>query len=138
MLQQYKGVQFAKKRLKNCSEILLPVSPPPPSSRLIIPLLGAQPLQMQFKQTRFVFPCRPSYYELQIDGGSLQKQKSSGLCVSTGTGSTAWSFNICRLHPAATEALIKVVQDVIKEKNKLFQFQFNQDVIDKGKFMFST
>lgn len=33
---------------------------------------------------------RTTYYELQIDDQPIRKQKSSGIIVSTGTGSTAW------------------------------------------------
>ena len=50
----------------------------------------------------FIAEClsaRVSYYEMSIDGGRQFKQKSSGLCVSTGTGSTSWTYNINKLTP---------------------------------------
>lgn len=33
---------------------------------------------------------RVSYYELQVDSGPSMKQKSSGMTICTGTGSTSW------------------------------------------------
>jgi NAD+ kinase len=36
----------------------------------------------------------PSYFEISVNGGKPQKIKCSGLLVSTGTGSTAWSQNV--------------------------------------------
>lgn len=33
---------------------------------------------------------RASYYEISVDDGPWEKQKSSGLNVCTGTGSKAW------------------------------------------------
>lgn len=39
-------------------------------------------------------PCPPSgrasYYEISVDDGPWEKQKSSGLSICTGTGSKAW------------------------------------------------
>ncbi|VDK17840.1 unnamed protein product [Anisakis simplex] len=40
---------------------------------------------------------RVSYYDVQIDDGPMLRQKSSGLTVSTGTGSTSWNYNINRV-----------------------------------------
>lgn len=34
--------------------------------------------------------CRASYYEISVDDGPWEKQKSSGLSICTGTGSKAW------------------------------------------------
>ena len=34
---------------------------------------------------------------------------SSGLCLSTGTGSTSWTFNINKLTQQAVEALLRIV-----------------------------
>lgn len=33
---------------------------------------------------------RASYYEISVDDGPWEKQKSSGLSICTGTGSKAW------------------------------------------------
>ena len=33
---------------------------------------------------------RVSYYDVQLDDGPLIKQKSSGMTICTGTGSTSW------------------------------------------------
>ncbi|KAL3085062.1 hypothetical protein niasHS_010131 [Heterodera schachtii] len=40
---------------------------------------------------------RVSYYDVQVDNGPLTKQKSSGMTICTGTGSTSWHYNINRL-----------------------------------------
>ena len=37
---------------------------------------------------------RVSYYQMSIDDGPREKQKSSGVTVCTGTGSTSWFFHI--------------------------------------------
>ena len=76
---------------------------------------------------------RPSYYEFQIDGGPLEKQKSSGLCISTGTGSTAWSYNICRLHPDATEHLLRVTRDVLRKRNQNSDLLVDEGLVEQGK-----
>lgn len=55
---------------------------------------------------------RASYYEISVDDGPWEKQKSSGVNVCTGTGSKAWSCNINKL---ASQA----VEDVLKIGNKL-------------------
>uniref|UniRef100_A0A8C2I6L0 NAD kinase 2, mitochondrial n=1 Tax=Cyprinus carpio TaxID=7962 RepID=A0A8C2I6L0_CYPCA len=46
---------------------------------------------------------RASYYEISIDDGPWEKQKSSGLSICTGTGSKAWSYNINKLVEQAVE-----------------------------------
>lgn len=52
---------------------------------------------------------RVSYYELSIDGCSPFKQKSSGLCVSSGTGSSSWTYNINKLtHQTVVELMSAV------------------------------
>uniref|UniRef100_F6Q548 NAD(+) kinase n=1 Tax=Ciona intestinalis TaxID=7719 RepID=F6Q548_CIOIN len=60
----------------------------------------------------------PSYYEFQVDDGPPEKQKSSGICVSTGTGSTAWSYNICRLHKESVRSVLEAASDIASNNNK--------------------
>ncbi|XP_041110794.1 NAD kinase 2, mitochondrial-like isoform X2 [Polyodon spathula] len=55
---------------------------------------------------------RASYYEISVDDGPWEKQKSSGVNVCTGTGSKAWSCNINKL-------AFQAVEDVLKIGNKL-------------------
>ncbi|KAK6492948.1 NAD kinase 2 [Huso huso] len=55
---------------------------------------------------------RASYYEISVDDGPWEKQKSSGVNVCTGTGSKAWSCNINKL-------AFQAVEDVLKMGNKL-------------------
>ena len=45
------------------------------------------------------FPCSASYYELTVGASDRDKQKSSGLLIFTGSGSTAWAYNINRVTP---------------------------------------
>uniref|UniRef100_A0A3B5KU69 NAD kinase 2, mitochondrial n=1 Tax=Xiphophorus couchianus TaxID=32473 RepID=A0A3B5KU69_9TELE len=54
---------------------------------------------------------RASYYEISVDGGPWEKQKSSGLSVCTGTGSKAWSFNINKLAEQSVEEVLRIVTD---------------------------
>ena len=54
---------------------------------------------------------RVSYYELALDKGERTKVKSSGLCVSTGTGSTSWTFNINKLTHQSVGDLLKLIQE---------------------------
>ncbi|XP_012675216.1 NAD kinase 2, mitochondrial isoform X2 [Clupea harengus] len=51
---------------------------------------------------------RASYYEISIDNGPWEKQKSSGLSICTGTGSKAWSYNINKLAEQAVEDVLKI------------------------------
>uniref|UniRef100_A0A4W6DH30 NAD kinase 2, mitochondrial n=1 Tax=Lates calcarifer TaxID=8187 RepID=A0A4W6DH30_LATCA len=51
---------------------------------------------------------RASYYEISVDDGPWEKQKSSGLSICTGTGSKAWSYNINKLAEQAVEEVLKI------------------------------
>nr|XP_046231375.1 NAD kinase 2, mitochondrial isoform X3 [Scatophagus argus] len=51
---------------------------------------------------------RASYYEISVDDGPWEKQKSSGLSICTGTGSKAWSYNINKLVEQAVEEVLKI------------------------------
>ncbi|XP_077137756.1 NAD kinase 2, mitochondrial isoform X2 [Ranitomeya variabilis] len=53
---------------------------------------------------------RASYYEISVDDGPWEKQKSSGLNVCTGTGSKAWSYNINKMAPQTVEEILHVVK----------------------------
>lgn len=52
---------------------------------------------------------RVSYFGLSLDGGAWTKVKSSGLCVSTGTGSTSWHLSINRITEQSVEELVKLL-----------------------------
>ena len=45
----------------------------------------------------FVY-CSSSYYEFSHDGSPSERQKSSGLLVYTGSGSTSWSVDHLIMH----------------------------------------
>ncbi|XP_072517866.1 NAD kinase 2, mitochondrial isoform X3 [Salminus brasiliensis] len=68
---------------------------------------------------------RASYYEISIDDGPWEKQKSSGLSICTGTGSKAWSYNINKLVEQAVEDVLRIG----KAKTGL-DFPLNQEVIE--------
>ncbi|KAG8456708.1 hypothetical protein GDO86_002478 [Hymenochirus boettgeri] len=53
---------------------------------------------------------RASYYEISIDDGPWEKQKSSGLNVCTGTGSKAWSYNINKMARQSVEEILSIVR----------------------------
>ncbi|XP_011799752.1 PREDICTED: NAD kinase 2, mitochondrial isoform X2 [Mandrillus leucophaeus] len=56
-----------------------------------------------------------SYYEISVDDGPWEKQKSSGLNLCTGTGSKAWSFNINRVATQAVEDVLNIVTNEYNE-----------------------
>ncbi|KAM6230665.1 NAD kinase 2, mitochondrial isoform 2-T2 [Porphyrio hochstetteri] len=53
---------------------------------------------------------RASYYEISVDDGPWEKQKSSGLNVCTGTGSKAWSYNINKVAHQAVEEILNIAK----------------------------
>lgn len=67
-----------------------------------------------------------AYYELRCDGGQPEKQKSSGLLVYTGTGSTSWYVIIthtpCRLQFKSISVLMFSTGRAYNV-NKLMPFQ---------------
>ncbi|XP_059062496.1 NAD kinase 2, mitochondrial isoform X2 [Achroia grisella] len=52
---------------------------------------------------------RVSLLRLQIDNGKWTQTKSSGLCVTTGTGSTSWHFSINCLRTHSVLELMKIL-----------------------------
>ena len=60
---------------------------------------------------------------MEIKGSKIEKQKSSGICICTGTGSTAWSYNICSLHKETIKKLIKFlpISDVDTCQDKMIE-----------------
>ncbi|VDM59353.1 unnamed protein product [Angiostrongylus costaricensis] len=54
---------------------------------------------------------RVSYYEIQIDNGKMTKQKSSGIAICTGTGSTSWYFNINKLTEQCVSDLLRITSE---------------------------
>ncbi|XP_053304100.1 NAD kinase 2, mitochondrial isoform X3 [Spea bombifrons] len=76
---------------------------------------------------RFTFSLhRASYYEISVDDGPWEKQKSSGLNVCTGTGSKAWSYNINKIAPQSVEDVLKIVKN-----HQHLDFQLDSDVIER-------
>lgn len=54
---------------------------------------------------------RVSYLQMAIDGSeTFTKTKSSGLCVSTGTGSTSWLTSTNRLSVKNVKTLLEIVE----------------------------
>ncbi|KAM3937515.1 NAD kinase 2, mitochondrial isoform 2-T2 [Leptodactylus fuscus] len=69
---------------------------------------------------------RASYYEISVDDGPWEKQKSSGLNVCTGTGSKAWSYNINKMAPQSTEEILNIVKC-----RKIANLTVDGDVIER-------
>lgn len=67
---------------------------------------------------------RASYYEISVDDGTWEKQKSSGLNVCTGTGSKAWSYNINKIAPQS-------VEDVLSIAKSYQAFHLDSNLIEK-------
>uniref|UniRef100_A0A0N4ZCH0 NAD(+) kinase n=1 Tax=Parastrongyloides trichosuri TaxID=131310 RepID=A0A0N4ZCH0_PARTI len=55
---------------------------------------------------------RVSYYEVSINNEKAIKQKSSGLSICSGTGSTAWHYSINRLNGNKLESIIHVLESM--------------------------
>jgi NAD+ kinase len=51
---------------------------------------------------------RVSYYQMSVDDGPFFRQKSSGIIICTGTGSTSWCFNINKLSSLSLHKLFKI------------------------------
>ncbi|XP_041666520.1 NAD kinase 2, mitochondrial isoform X1 [Cheilinus undulatus] len=69
---------------------------------------------------------RASYYEISVDDGPWEKQKSSGLSICTGTGSKAWSYNINKLTEQAVEEVLKIGKSLTG-----LEIPVNRDLIEK-------
>ncbi|OPJ82482.1 NAD kinase 2, mitochondrial isoform B [Patagioenas fasciata monilis] len=69
---------------------------------------------------------RASYYEISVDDGPWEKQKSSGLNVCTGTGSKAWSYNINKVAYQAVEEILKIA-----EKHGGLNMPLNVELVQK-------
>ncbi|PIO05426.1 hypothetical protein COT47_04865 [Candidatus Woesearchaeota archaeon CG08_land_8_20_14_0_20_43_7] len=72
---------------------------------------------------------KSSYYELSIDGNSYEKQKSSGILVCTGSGSTAWFYNEAKLDPADVKTLLLPNLNVSDSMIKSLTDDYNQSHI---------
>ena len=49
-----------------------------------------------------------SFYELMVDDGHWQKQKSSGIIICPGTGSTSWHLNVNHISFQAVQEILEV------------------------------
>jgi len=52
---------------------------------------------------------RVSYYQMCIDDGPFFKQKSSGIILCTGTGSTSWCYNINKMSLNSIKKVVKLI-----------------------------
>ncbi|CAG2210797.1 NADK [Mytilus edulis] len=51
---------------------------------------------------------RVSYYEMKVDDEPHMKEKSSGITICTGTGSTSWHFHINQLSTDAVQNILSI------------------------------
>lgn len=78
---------------------------------------------------------RVSLLRLQIDKGAWTHTKSSGLCVSTGTGSTSWHYSINCLRTHSVLELMKILSkegiavDTTLEKAREVAEKYNQKLM---------
>lgn len=61
-------------------------------------------------------PGRTSELECKFDGNSRLKIKSSGLCVNTGTGSSAWSYSLNKISIDEVKKILKHLKYSISEQ----------------------
>uniref|UniRef100_A0A0X3P076 NAD kinase 2 n=1 Tax=Schistocephalus solidus TaxID=70667 RepID=A0A0X3P076_SCHSO len=71
---------------------------------------------------------RVSEYEISLDGSKFVRQKSSGLIVCTGTGSSAWYYNTNRVTPSLVHSLLALTEEELvacasNERPELQQLQ---------------
>jgi len=57
---------------------------------------------------------RVSYLEVKFDSDAFIKSRNSGLCISTGTGSTSWTYNINKL----TSQTLSDILHILKAEGK--------------------
>lgn len=62
------------------------------------------------QRNRSVF--QVSTYDISIDDTKMVKQKSSGLIVSTGSGSTSWFFGMNRVEDTNVLAILETMQSM--------------------------
>ncbi|XP_035463146.1 NAD kinase 2, mitochondrial isoform X1 [Scophthalmus maximus] len=100
-----------------------------PSSLLVPPALGdgaSVHLRLKLKPRVNLSIHRASYYEISVDDGPWEKQKSSGLSICTGTGSKAWSYNINKLTEQTVEEVLKIGKSLTA-----LEIPLNREFIDK-------
>lgn len=73
------------------------------SSSNFLPLLGLNEVFMGESD-----PSSTSYFEVSVNGSSRQKLKSSGMVVCTGSGSSAWAYNISRVTEDQVESILRL------------------------------
>uniref|UniRef100_A0A8R1DHL2 NAD kinase 2, mitochondrial n=1 Tax=Caenorhabditis japonica TaxID=281687 RepID=A0A8R1DHL2_CAEJA len=62
---------------------------------------------------------RVSYYEIGLNNEQMLKQKSSGITICTGTGSTSWHFNINKLTEQCVQDLMRIVAEHCNLNDKI-------------------
>jgi NAD+ kinase len=74
---------------------------------------------------------RVSYFGLRLDGGVWTKVKSSGLCVSTGTGSSSWHLSINRITEQSVAEVMKLLGTSHRDPGLVKQVthEFNQNLM---------
>lgn len=56
-------------------------------------------------------PAQSSYYDLVVDGNNAERQKSSGVLVYTGTGSTSWAYNMNNVSLARVNSIMAIARE---------------------------
>ena len=74
---------------------------------------------------------RVSYLEVKFDNNPVMKTRNSGLCISTGTGSTSWTFNISKLTHQSVENILKFVFETTRFPINFKVFIFKNSVISR-------
>ncbi|CAJ0605502.1 unnamed protein product [Cylicocyclus nassatus] len=74
---------------------------------------------------------RVSYYEIKIDKSAMVRQKSSGIAICTGTGSTSWYFNINKLTDQCVSELLRIAAERCKVNLPFNNEQVVSDICTK-------
>ncbi len=81
----------------------------PPISQRVLPVLALNEVFLGESLSS-----RVSYLEIVFDNDPPVKSRNSGLCISTGTGSTSWTYNINKLTHQSVEAILRIVSEATR------------------------
>ncbi|CAA19455.2 NAD kinase 2, mitochondrial [Caenorhabditis elegans] len=143
------------REIEECMSLSPPVKKRMISEAVEIPEVEKETVELPVLALNEVFigeslSSRVSYYEIGINDAQMLKQKSSGITICTGTGSTSWNFNINKLTEQCVQDLMKIVAEHCNlpqiphgDKNAVSEIctKFNQQLIfdpDRKQLAFSV
>eukprot|EP01135_Chromosphaera_perkinsii_P010802 Nk52_evm1s2237 gene=Nk52_evmTU1s2237 len=75
-------------------------------------------------------PGKNIYYELSINGNKWEKQKSTGVIASTGTGSTAWFHNVAKMYDFDVKRIFDIAgSEISAARAKELTEEYNKGLV---------